>query len=167
VDSAERSLAHPVDGRGGVAGGELAARERVEFADGELADLAVAELGDEVVLDDDPVVRQRGSGERPAAWLAFRRSYGEPPAQVVGYPFVGDGVRELAMLELLGGDPGLGLGTAVEGPAASDASPARVGAETDLREQPTVADADAPAAASCPDTSRSHRGSPPNRTVQR
>ena len=71
-------------------------------------------------------MRLAGAGERPAAGLAFRRFYGEPPAQVVGYPFVGDGVPELAVLELLRGDPGLGLRPVVEGPAAADASTAGV-----------------------------------------
>jgi hypothetical protein len=56
---------------GGTAGGELAARERVELADGELTDLAVPELGDEVVLDDHPVVANvvRASGRRPGLRL--------------------------------------------------------------------------------------------------
>lgn len=119
------------------------------------------------MFDDDPVVRQRGPGERPAAGLAFRHRDGEPPPQVVSEPFVGDGVRELAVFELLRGDPGLGLGAAVEGPAAADASTADVDAEAHLCEQPTVADPDAPAAAPGPDASRTHRDLPPNRTVRR
>jgi hypothetical protein len=91
-----QGLAHRVDRRGGVAGGELAARERIQLAHGELPDLAVPELGDEMVLDDHAVVRQRAPSQRPAAGLALRRLHGEPPRQVVSESVVGDRVGQAA-----------------------------------------------------------------------
>jgi len=66
-------LPHPVDDGRGVAGGQLQVRERVELAHGQCSDPAVAELRDEMVLDDQPVVRQRCLSKRPTAGLALDR----------------------------------------------------------------------------------------------
>jgi hypothetical protein len=149
-----QGLSHPVDRCGGVAGSELPAREGNQLVDTELANLAVSEVGDEMAFDDDPVfraaLRQRGPSERPAAGLALGCLDGEPPAQVVGEPLVGDGVRELAVLDLLRGDPGLGVGAAVEGPAAPEATAVREAAETHLRLEPPAAGRDGARAASSP-----------------
>jgi len=82
----------------------------------------VPELWDEVMLDDDPVVGQRGSCQRPTAGLALGCFDGQPPAQIVGKSVLGDRIGKLTMLVLLGGDPGLGLVSAVEALGASDAS---------------------------------------------
>jgi hypothetical protein len=154
-------LAQPVDCRRGVAGGELAARERVEFVDGELTDLAVAELGDQVPLDDHPVVRQGGPCQGAAAGLALGRLDCEPPPQVVGEAVVGDRVGQLSMFEILRGDPHFGLRPGVEGPAAPHSAAVGVDAEAHLREQPAVADPNGAGSAPRSDTTGSHRRTPP------
>ena len=146
---AER-LSHPVDGDRCVAGGQLQARERVEFSHGELPDLAVPEFGDEVVLDDHPVVRERGPCERPAAGFALGCFDGEPPAELVVEPLVRDGFGELNVLRPLPSDPGLGMLPRVEGPAATDTTAAGIAAEADRRLESSAARDDGASSASSP-----------------
>jgi hypothetical protein len=86
--------------------------------------------------------------------LPLGRFDSEPPPQVVGEQVVRDRVRELAVLDLLRGDPDLGLHPAVEGPGTPEAAAVSEVAEAHLRLEPPAARRDGARPASSPYPSR-------------